>query len=386
MDLYIKILSLFMSVFDESHSFDLRPIADAPPSIFNFSSTTSQIASLCGRFVPGWENYQNSLEISQLCEGLSNQNFRVSLVGETCNKPGLMSAVLFRIHGSHSNQFYEPSEEFLVFKTLSKLGIGPQLIAHGEGWRIEEWHDSYPVPFKALANPSIHTQVAAAVGRFHKLSKSPLFPKELPTEPAAEKRLKLWSENASKISGEILKLFDIDSLLRETSWLTREIDTNKKQNSSGYQVVFCHNDVQENNLLQTPYGIRIIDFEYSHFNYQSFDIANFFLEFTMDYTVKTYPFFATHDERYPGAEAQVVFASVYLSELLEKPINMTSELVKDLLKSVELMALVSHLQWGLWSIIRAPQAPTFEQFDFIGYANYRFKKYFEAKARANWLQ
>ncbi|EER20591.1 hypothetical protein Pmar_PMAR019480 [Perkinsus marinus ATCC 50983] len=42
--------------------------------------------------------------------------------------------------------------------------------------------------------------------------------------------------------------------------------------------------------------------------------------------------------------------------------------------------MASHLLWGLWSVIRAPQAPTYDDFDFLVYAKFRFDSYFRMKS------
>ena len=48
-------------------------------------------------------------------------------------------------------------------------------------------------------------------------------------------------------------------------------------------MVFSHWDTQENNVLQTLYGLRFIDFEYSGMDYQAFDIASYFVECMIDH-------------------------------------------------------------------------------------------------------
>jgi hypothetical protein len=40
-----------------------------------------------------------------------------------------------------------------------RYGIAPKLLGDGDGWRVEEWHNSVPVPCQALPNPSIFCQV-----------------------------------------------------------------------------------------------------------------------------------------------------------------------------------------------------------------------------------
>lgn len=55
----------------------------------------------------------------------------------------------------------------------------------------------------------------------------------------------------------------------------------------------------------------IIDFEYCAYNYRSFDLANHFIEHTMDYTNKEYPFYYHKKEQYPSKEQQVINSRVF---------------------------------------------------------------------------
>lgn len=53
--------------------------------------------------------------------------------------------------------------------------------------------------------------------------------------------------------------------------------------------------------------LMIIDFEYCAYNYRGFDLANHFIEWTIDYTIKDYPFFSHKKDQYPTKEQQVNF-------------------------------------------------------------------------------
>lgn len=53
--------------------------------------------------------------------------------------------------------------------------------------------------------------------------------------------------------------------------------------------------------------LMIIDFEYCAYNYRGFDLANHFVEWTIDYRCNEYPFFYHKKEQYPTIEQQVNF-------------------------------------------------------------------------------
>lgn len=84
-------------------------------------------------------------------------------------------------------------------------------------------------------------------------------------------------------------------------------------------VVFCHNDMQEGNILLrndrdepvdlnhiTPGDLVIIDFEYCCYNHRGFDIANHFNEFAFDYTNTSPPYFWERSEEQCASEDQKV--------------------------------------------------------------------------------
>ena len=76
-------------------------------------------------------------------------------------------------------------------------------------------------------------------------------------------------------------------------------------------MVFCHNDLQEGNVLRHSdvkggrQRLTLIDFEYCSYNYRGFDLANHFCEWLYDYSPAQPPFFAEHPDRWPTREEQV---------------------------------------------------------------------------------
>jgi choline kinase len=291
------------------------------------------------------------------------------------------------------SSFYDPSFELEVFKGLSDLQIGPKMIANGDQWRIEEYHESVVLKCSSLPNPSIYTQIASQLGRLHKIHRLPSFlsqtaPGPARSTPISYDRLENWTREGVIAIDKLLiaemkkSVLRIDEILVEIETTKKKLHANSKSNRLGYDVVFCHNDVQENNVLLTPYGLRLIDFEYANFNFQSADIGNFFNEFTMDYVHGEWPFFKTDPSAYPSPEVQRMFASVYLSEYFDRPImeSQHAVMIDEFLESVHVFSQLSHLLWGMWSLVRAQQnSETFNSFDFVEYAIFRFDSYWQRK-------
>lgn len=62
-------------------------------------------------------------------------------------------------------------------------------------------------------------------------------------------------------------------------------------------IVFSHNDLLANNvLLNDAKKFFFIDFEYSCFNYRTYDLANYLLESIFNYDVTEPPYFSLNKE------------------------------------------------------------------------------------------
>lgn len=367
---------------------DVRPIEDAPPEVLTFGDmSASAIRTICKNGVPGWAQVpEEDISIDQLCEGLSNQNFKVYL---NSSGSGLTPCVLFRIYGKDAYTLYDGERELRIVKLLSSYQVGPLVYADGEGWRIEEWHFSVPLPNRRMRNPAIFTQVAAHLGRLHKLSSRKDFPSDIQSGPVlSSERLATWAEGSQKAAAsfqhpssiEAMKALNLDQVLAERNWLVKFVtEEDPKIRGSGLDKVFSHWDSQENNILQTHYGLRFIDFEYSGMEYQAFDIATYFGECTIDYIVEDYPFFKVSMGDFPTEAEQRLFCSIYLSEYLETTVRPDDLAVSVLYDRVQRFNLLVNYVWTLWSVIRAPQAPTFNDFDYLKFAQQRYFMYKWAK-------
>lgn len=369
---------------------DVRPIEEAPADVLSFGDIPpDMIRDLCQINVPGWSQInKEALIIDQLCEGLSNQNFKVYLTNGHV-KPGLTVCVLFRAFGKDAGSLYDLEREMSIVKMLSEYQIGPAVYGHGPGWRIEEWHFSVPLPNRRMRNPAIFAQVAAQIGRLHKLSSRSDFPADIATsEPVSSARLISWGEGCRAAAKsfehpELIKqveALNVDEVLAEREWISKFIVAEDPRiKGSGLDVVFCHWDSQENNILQTQYGLRFIDFEYSGMEYQAFDLATYFVECTIDYLVNDYPFFKVSLADFPTESEQRLFGSIYLSEYLETNVYPDDLAVSVLIGRVQRFVLLVHYIWSMWSVIRAPQAPTFNDFDYLQFAQHRWFMYKWAK-------
>lgn len=364
----------------------VRPLDQAPEEIKFFShvSTVDTIRALCQTHLPGWgELDPGCIEIDQLCEGLTNQNFRVHLGVDP--PVAANPCVLFRIYGKDVHTLYNPDLEVRTVSMLARYNIGPKIFASGDEWRIEEWHSSVPLPNRSMRNPSILVQVAAQFGRLHKLPLRLDFPREiLSTQPRSHERLSSWAEGCAKAAASFthpdaikqIKNLDLENLLAEREWALKfALADDPKVKGSGLDEVFSHCNSHENNILQTEYGLRIVDFEYAGMDHQAFDIAGYWIECTIDYLVDKDPFYRVNLGDFPTDAEQRLFCSIYLSEYFEMAVSMNDPAVTVLMSRVQRFVLINHLLWAMWSVIRAPQAQTFSDFDFLRYAASRWFMY-----------
>lgn len=106
-------------------------------------------------------------------------------------------------------------------------------------------------------------------------------------------------------------------------------------------------------------GLMVIDFEYCAYNYRAFDIANHFVEWSVDNAFKKYPYFEHRPERFPTDEQQHTFIREYLIKLNGGESLPTDEEIQTVRKEVEFFAMVSHFFWSMWAIVNIHQVIEF---------------------------
>ncbi|XP_063164932.1 choline/ethanolamine kinase isoform X2 [Candoia aspera] len=236
-----------------------------------------------------------------------------------------------------------------------------------------------------LPDPSISAEIAVKMARFHGM--------EMPfnKEPkwmfgTMERYLKqiselTFSQEAQRNKLNQLKAYNLEAEMHSLRTLLE---------ATLSPVVFCHNDVQEGNILLlagreacSTDRLMLIDFEYSSYNYRGFDIANHFCEWVYSYAHNQWPFYKASLENYPSREQQLHFIRCYLEEAGGKAAAPSPEdrerLEAEMLLEISRFTLASHFFWGLWSILQA-KISTIE-FGYLEYAQCRFEAYFQQKAR-----
>ncbi|KAG7295624.1 hypothetical protein JYU34_021900 [Plutella xylostella] len=408
-------------------------------------------ARICRDYLHGaWKSVQpQHLQFNRISGGLSNFLYYVALPdelpprgdspGDECAVFGRSNSfcieepkkVLLRIYGQvHGERAMDAIvTESVIFTLLSERRLGPKLHGVFSGGRIEEYIPARPLLTKELAEPALSMKIAEKMAAIHSmdvpLSKEPTWlwktmGKWLHT--VTQERLasdyQVKNEDEAKI---IKRLKDVD-FANEIEWLKKYIATVDSP------CVFCHNDMQEGNILMledevqsSPYDdlhytstaaqhllqtdqlledantsdsvsshisdsgepkLVLIDFEYCAYNYRGFDIANHFQEWAYDYTNNEFPFYYENQENGPTLEQKEIFIKEYLKHYHgnlgeDKDAAVSIEEVNHLLYEVDAFALASHLFWCLWSVVNASKSKI--PFGYWEYALSRLETYLRLK-------
>ncbi|NXN63196.1 CHKB kinase, partial [Himantopus himantopus] len=249
--------------------------------------------------------------------------------------------------------------ESVMFAILAERALGPRLYGVFPQGRLEQYIPSRRLRTEDLRDPDISGEIAVKMSRFHGMvmpfNKEPkwLF-------GTMEWYLKQISELTFPEEEQLKKFNHLKTYnLQEEMKSLREL-----LESTPSPVVFCHNDVQEGNILllagheaSSSDKLMLIDFEYSSYNYRGFDIGNHFCEWVYNYTHDSWPFFKASPENYPSRQQQLHFIRHYLSEDSGRRGDTTHEeqarIEEEMLTEINRFALASHFFWGLWSVLQA---------------------------------
>ncbi|XP_028049220.1 choline/ethanolamine kinase isoform X3 [Monomorium pharaonis] len=261
-------------------------------------------ARICRDYLHGvWKHITaENIILKRVSGGLSNWLYNVQLPEGTVPIRGEPRQVLLRLYGQvHGERALEGLiTESVIFTLLSERKLGPKLHGVFPGGRIEEYIPARPLLTKELADSTLSLLIAEKMGQIHTMQ-----------IPISKEPTWIWDtmQNWLNTASDILEnIEDIDSQQLENVSAIKYIDLEHEINwlrsivmQQKHPVVFCHNDMQEGNILllqnsRTP-KLVLIDFEYCSYNYRGFDIANHFAEWQYDYTAPEYPFF--HER--PGA-------------------------------------------------------------------------------------
>ncbi|KAM8974287.1 choline/ethanolamine kinase [Pelodytes ibericus] len=337
--------------------------------------------TLCREYLRGaWRVIEpHQMKVSVVSGGLSNLLYKCSLSNSVETQSTEPRQVLLRIYGAILQGVDSLVQESVMFAILAERSLGPQLYGVFPQGRLEEYIPSRRLVTSELSDPEVSREIAEKMARFHAMempfNKKPAWLFTTMDKYMSQISSLSFTQDAHVEKFNQLKSFNLEDEMQSLRQLLE---------STPSPVVFCHNDVQEGNILllskqSSPSDkLMLIDFEYSSYNYRGFDIGNHFCEWIYNYHHDEWPFYKAQLDDYPTREQQLHFFHSYLTEncpgLCEDELRVQQE---AMIVEVNRFALASHFFWGLWSILQA-KISTIE-FGYLDYALCRFDAYFQHK-------
>ncbi|CEF59510.1 EPS15 homology (EH) domain and SH3 domain and Protein kinase-like domain and EF-hand domain pair-containing protein [Strongyloides ratti] len=399
-------------VSDDSHLKCMKEILSTmkhdedPNSVLEFKQKTHQ---LCARFLGGaWKIASlDEIKIDRIKGGMSNMLFLCYLTEFRPKIKAEPDKVLLRVYFNPETESHLVAES-VIFTLLSERHLGPMLYGIFSGGRLEEYIPSRPLSTKEIAFSTISNKIAKRLARVHQLD-IPIWKEPDYLCDAMERWLTQLLQNSK--DNEIILISDNynsytpNNLTYHDIWNEVEKLRLLLQNCKS-AVVFCHNDLQEGNILlpkassgnirqesfsgdDTPCNTNqlrafnpfdpklvLIDFEYASYNYRGFDFANHFVEYSINYDVDSYPYYVITEEDLPTQQKMKEFFRSYCIELNRNLYeNDLEEEAEKMLKETIPFIAISHLFWGIWGLLQVHVSPV--GFGFNEYGRDRIGLYFK---------
>ncbi|XP_072033937.1 choline/ethanolamine kinase-like isoform X2 [Amphiura filiformis] len=294
-------------------------------------------------------------QIVNLRAGLSNYLYLCTLPSKQKPVGKEPNEVLLRVYGEIFYEGDAPLLDTVVFSLLSERRHAPKLYGVFREGRLEQYIPSRCLRTAELSNPDISQEIATKLAEFHQL--------ELPlckVPKWIDEVMGRWTNFALRVEFENPEFQSIVDKMRSKNLEAEMQFVRKLVTETTSPVVFSHNDAQEGNILLTneksnQKGLVLIDYEYAGYNYRGFDLANHFVEWTLDYTHSEPPFFTFKPENFPTREQQLHFIRTYLTNFHGNNGIVNGSILEEeetILKEVVRFAPVSHFIFAMWSIVQ----------------------------------
>lgn len=198
--------------------------------------------------------------------GLTNRNYKITIGGET---------LVLRLPGRGTARFINRAMECANQDAAAQAGFTPKSLFFDErtGVKLSEFlNDAVALDADAAKSPAMSESVARFLAQYH--SSELRFGNEFNVFHMAHVYERIARTRRAKFySGyrELrLRAFSLEGALA----------------SLGAPKVACHNDLVPENILVTPRGLTLIDWEYSGMNDPAWDLAAFLLESGYDERLK----------------------------------------------------------------------------------------------------
>lgn len=319
---------------------------------------------------PQWDI--GNLKFKVFTEGITN-----TLLG--CYQEGdFDNLVLVRVNGEGSGLIINREGEPEVMRALHAAGCAPPMFALFNNGMAYGFFTGETLDEKSVRDPHIQRLIADEMLRLHQVH-LPSLRAKMTEKPVSQYKDKMrsWLESAPTHFDNPAKQKIFESEIPSKAVLVKELDEIVEALEDLHMdVVFSHNDLLLKNIIYNKEKdiVHFIDYEYSFYNYEAFDIGNHFAEYAgmdeVDYNL------------YPNKEEQLPWLRYYLEAKAKvkgssDAVKVTDKQVETLYIQVNKCACAAHYLWGLWSLIQA--AHSVIDFDYVGYSSIRLKEYFRRK-------
>jgi choline/ethanolamine kinase len=326
--------------------------------------------------VPGWADVQMSqLEQTVVEGGLTNLLYKLTHSADSSK------AVLVRIYGEGTDDFFSREAEIATFQALSTVGASPQCYGTFQGGRLEEFLDGFTLGREEIKQAGMIDRLATTVAQFH--GSSPPVPG--PRENQLMSTIAAWlvgakQKLASDLSERDRAIIDASSFDFSDASLDREFaEMQTILATAESPLAFVHHDLIAGNFMNVNGKIRVIDFEYGWYDNTAMDIGNHWLEWTINYEYEGFPHYQINHDHFPTEAQQRRFVTSYLTAASDGGEEPTEEAVSELVREANMFTMASHYMWACWGFVQAGQSQI--EFGHMEYGRERMEMYAECKRR-----
>ncbi|XP_004862227.1 ethanolamine kinase 2 isoform X2 [Heterocephalus glaber] len=315
--------------------------------------------SLIRELRPRWKPEQ--VRTKRFTDGITNKLVACYM------EENMKDCMLVRVYGERTELLVDRENEVRNFQLLRAHGCAPKLYCTFQNGLCYEYVQGVALEPEHIREPRLYRLIALEMAKIHTIHANGSLPKPVLWQKMHSYFSLVKTEINPSLSTDVPK---VEVLERELAWLKEHLS---QLNSP---VVFCHNDLLCKNIIydSAKGHVQFIDYEYTGYNYQAFDIGNHFNEFAgvngVDYS------------RYPLRETQLQWLRYYLQA--QKGSAVSPREVERLYVQVNKFALASHFFWALWALIQNQYSTI--NFDFLRYAVIRFNQYFKVKPQVSALE
>jgi len=382
---------------------------------------------------------ETKIMIKKISGGLSNYLYMCQLPPDVTIKAGETKHAMLRFYGEILRENSDSLViDTVIFALLAEKGFGPKLYGVFQGGRLEQYiNHSRCLRCHELSIPNISIKIAQKIALFHTLqmplNKEPRFLIDLTERLLDASEGIIWPSGRDSPPNPALAVvaekWDLQKEWKRLSEIIEKVPS---------EVVFCHNDLQEGNLLlmerlagaprrissTSPIEaldnfpdppndesvhlpvIQPIDFEYCAYNNRGYDFGNHFLEWCYDYHVYEFPWYKANLNDYPTKPQQMLFIRTYLQSRHKNLLKLQRQHIREsglnepklesgigmpnfdldseadkLYREANVYGLLSHFMWALWSFKQDTISKI--TFAYNEYGILRLEHYYDQLARIN---